>query len=266
MIAPKRKKVSVVFLNEPKFEDLGLKFLVLQVNKIQPCFEFEFPDIGEYPLREENYNDTTSPIISLSDLVRDKKIEGDYFIAIVSGSIGNNWFWGSSGMFAVITTQNWEKYFSPPSVLEYIVHCITSVLILMNDESGTIKSHLPTRGCCLDYTALKEEDRVDIALGYLCDSCRASIREKIGESYLKCFDKMHAMDWLGRVEDRGTVAHNLKKYFRTDINKDTGFQKTRWEKVKGFAVDLCKTLTTSALSTVIGAFIGFILGWLLGKG
>ena len=42
-----RKKVSILFLNKPDMEELGFKYLVLSLNKIQTCFEFEFPNIED---------------------------------------------------------------------------------------------------------------------------------------------------------------------------------------------------------------------------
>lgn len=260
-----RKKVSVVFLNKPNLNELGLKFLVLSLNKIQQCFEFEFPEIDEYLMEKEDYTHASIPLTDFANMTKEKKLDGDYFIGIVTGAIGENWFWGCIKNFAIITTENWKEYFAPPSVLEYAIHCIVSMLIIMTDETKTMKSHHPTRGCCLDYTKLKEEDRVDIALGYICSDCKSKIRENMGESYLECFEKINTMDWLGEVEEIGTVAHDLKKYFRADINKDTGFTKTYWEKTKEYLGGLGKELVSFGLSTLFGALLGFIIGLLLGK-
>jgi hypothetical protein len=266
MTTAQRKRVAIVILNKPNFEELGAKFLVLQLNRIQECFEFEFPEMDMYPLEKKEYADVGILLAEFSTMVKKKEIKADYFIGIVIGAIGKNWFWGVSEQFAIITTDVWKKYFVPPSVLEYIIHCITSVLILMSDKSEVIRSHPSTRGCCLDYTALKEEDRIDITLGYLCDECRLLIKEKVGANYLECFEKMHSMEWLGDVTEKGTVAYNLKKYLRIDLSKDTGFQKTRKEKAKEFAVGLFEDAARHSLSALFGGFIGFVLGWVLSKG
>lgn len=265
MQASERRKVSIIFLSKLNLDKLSLKFLVLTLNKIQQCFEFEFPKVPEYASETLNYNDASIPLSDFAKWVREKGIDGDYFIGIMEGSIGKNWFWGSNGVFATITTRNWEKYFAPPSVHEYILHCIVSVLAVMSDKTGVIRSHHPTRGCCLDYTILKEEDRVDIILGYICDDCKSKIKEKMGEAFLECITKMNTFDWLGEVGEVGSVAYNLKKYFRVDLDKDTGFQKTRAEKAKEYLAGLSKELTAFTLITLIGAFLGFVIGWLFGK-
>lgn len=238
----------------------------MNLNKVQQCFEFEFPETLDYPLEKKSYNDAGFALIDFGAIVKKRNIESDYFVGIVAGPIGKNWFWGSAENFAVITTENWKKHFAPPSVQEYIIHSIVSVLIVMADKTRTIKPHNPTRGCCLDFTALKEEDRVDIALGYFCSECKSEIREKMGEEYLDCFERINSMSWLGEVSEVGTVAHDLKKYFRIDLDRDTGFYKTPKERIVGYFMGLSKEITSFALSTAVGALLGFLIGLLLGKG
>jgi len=266
MAAFTRKKVSVVFLNKPNFEELALKFLVLNFNKIQQCFEFEFPEFDDYPMETEDYVKAGIPIAKLVNIVEEKDLDGDYFIGIIGGSIGQNWFWAASANFAIITTADWNKMFTPPSVLEYIIHCIVAVLIIMSDKTNTLHSHHPTRGCCLDYTYLKEEDKVDIALGYICSDCKAKIRERIGDNYVECFEKMNNREWLGEVGQKGTTAHDLKKYFKVDLSKDTGFYKTRGDKIKEYLLELSKEITSLTIAALVGAILGLIIGLTLGKG
>lgn len=263
MNTSKRKKVPIVFLNKPNFDELGFKFLVLNLNKLQQCFEFEFPEIDEYSAGEErDYDDASVPLLEFQNYTRTESLEGDYFIGIVTGIIGENLFWVEMVNHAIITTKQWQKHFSPPSVLEYLIHSIIGILIVMSDEKRTLSSHRPTRGCCLDYTFLKEDDKADIALGYICDNCASEIREKLGEDYLKCFEKMNSMEWLGEVEEMGTVAYDLKKYFKIDLNKDTGFHKTLWDKAKEHLTDVTKAIIIAACSALISVIITL---WLVGS-
>lgn len=258
-----RKKVAMVFLNKPDFDEVAFKFLILSLNKVQQCFEFEFLDIEKYPLNEP----TDTLLSDFATVVDEEELSADFFIGIVTYEIGENFFWLASvgGNRSIITTKGWKRYFSPPSVFEYVIHCLVPVLAIMADKSGTIESHGPTRGCCLDYVYFKENARVDTALGYICDACRSKIRSKLGEDYLKCFEDINSMEWLGEVNKLGTIACNLKKFFRVDINKDTGFYKTRKEKIKEYLMELPEKLITLSLTTIIAAIIGFIVGVLLGK-
>jgi len=269
MTSLRRKKVSIVFLNEPDFEELAFRFLILNLNKIQKCFEFEFPDIEEYPFDEKDFAyEDTSALLDFTDIIQKEEVDADYFIGIASCEIAENYFWIASqgGNTSIITTKGWEKLFAPPSVFEYVINCLIPVLAIMADKTGTIESHGPTRGCCLDYVYFKENARVDIALGYICDACRSEIQEKLGKDYLECFEKINSMNWLGDVNEMGTIARDLKKFFRIDLSKDTGFHKTRRERMKEYLLELPEKLITLSLSTLTAAIIGFIVGLLFGKG
>lgn len=264
MTITNRKKVAMVFLNQPDFDELAFKFLILNLNKVQQCFEFEFPDIEEYLSSES----TETLLLDFARVIEEEELSADFFVGIATYEIGENFFWLASvgGNCSVITTKGWGRYFAPPSVFEYVINCLVPVLAIMADKSGTIESHDPTRGCCLDYVYFKENARVDTALGYICDACRSKIQDKLGEDYLKCFEEINSMEWLGEVDKLGTIASNLKKFFRIDLNKDTGFYKTRKEKTKEYLLGLPEKLITLSLTTIIAAIIGLIIGILLGKG
>ena len=253
-----REKVSIVFLSEPNFDANACKFLVLHLNKLQDCFEFEFPEVEEYPIKKGDYNETYL-LTELDKVMRAKGLGSEYYIGIVTSVIGQNLFWFAGGKMAVITTEEWQKHFAPPSVFEYLIHAITSSLIQMSDKTGTMTSHHETRGCCLDYTYFKEDDRIDIASGYTCDSCKLEIREKIGDRYLRCFERINSFEWLGEVTERGTAASDLKKYFKIDLDKDTGFYKTYWEKAKEHFPELPKDLVFAVLNAIIAALVALLV-------
>ena len=160
----------------------------------------------------------------------------------------------------MITTKDWKKMFAPPSIFEYIVQSIAGVLITMMDNSGTLDSHTSTRRCCLDYTRLKEEAKVGISLGYICADCKSKIKDKLGKKVFECINTINSMDWLGEVGDKGTVAYDLKKYFRIDLNKDTGFTKTTTDKIKSLLLGLSESAIEKAVLIVVAFLIGLILG------
>jgi len=136
---------------------------------------------------------------------------------------------------------------------------------IMTDKTGNLGSHDQTRGCCLDYVRIKENVRLDIALGYICDECRLEIRENIGEDYLSCFEEINSMNWLGEMDEKGKPARTLKKFFRIDLDKDTGFYKTRRERIVEFLSQLPEKLITLSITTLTAGIIGFIIGLFLGK-
>jgi hypothetical protein len=148
MTITNRKKVAIVFLNQPDFDELAFKFLILNLNKVQQCFEFEFPDIEEYPLSEP----TETLLLEFARVIEDEGLSADFFVGISTYEIEENFFWLANvgGNCSVITTKGWRRYFAPPSVFEHVINCLVPVLAIMADKSGTIESHDPTRGCCLN--------------------------------------------------------------------------------------------------------------------
>jgi hypothetical protein len=259
-----RRKVSVFFLTKANVDELGLKFLILSLNKIQTCFEFEFPEIDNYPLTLENFSNPDTPLLKFAGITTEKNLKADYFIGIVNIRIGKNWFWAKKGNFGIITTVDWKKNYSPPSVLEFVIHSITSLLALMSDKSDTLDTHEPTRGCFLDYMRSKDENRVDTTLGYICDYCKAEIVSKLGKEYLDCFMQINSLAWIGDVKELNSVSYNLKKYFRIDLNKDTGLHKTRRQRIGSYLVGLPKEAISYSLSAAIGIIVGFLIAHFLG--
>ena len=92
----------------------------------------------------------------------------------------------------------------------------------------------------LDYKFFKRDMKVAISLGYICDECKSRIITVLGQDTAACIDKVSARDWIGEVDEAGSVAYDLKKFFKVNLNKDTGFTKTFWEKAKESLPELPK--------------------------
>lgn len=257
-----RKKVAVLFLSEPTFDRYACEFMILNLNKIQSCFEFEFPEFRTSPLPSTDYSrleDLFSKFHeTLEDLQRRGKTRGDYYVGITSVGMGENLFWYVEKNTAIITTDTWEKLFSPPSLFEYLIHSLTGALVQMISGTETTRfvgSHRETRGCLMDYTLFKKDDKVDISLGYVCDECKSQINNVLGKDLALCIEKMSSRDWIGEVEQTGSVAYSLKNFFKVDLNKDTGFYKTFWERAKEYLPEVPK----EAILIIATAVITYLL-------
>lgn len=77
---------------------------------------------------------------------------------------------------------------------------------------------------------------------------------------------MDIVQTVGKALNIFNMRAHLKKYFRVDLNKDTGFYKTRKEKTKEYLTGLSEKLIFSAFSATIGGIIGFAIERLLAKG
>jgi hypothetical protein len=251
-----RKIVALITASEPNYDLYAAKYFLLYLNKIQNYYEFTFPEMRnyyydlEYYKADDLFNSFKNDISSKIEI----GYEPDYIINIITARFGANLFFECRQNVAFITTYAWDKYFSPPSLFEYMLHCVVASLLFMH-EGLNLSSHHDTRGCYLDYTYYKSDDKVDITLGYLCDKCKSKIISEISEDYYKEINKMINREWIGDVACYGTVAYNLKKFFKVDLDRDSGFNKTFWEKAKEHFEEIPKEVIVGLISAFIGAMI-----------
>jgi hypothetical protein len=258
----RREKVVIILSSKPNFNEFALKYFILSMNQIQSTYEFTFPEKDNIFYNEESYTDEAL-FASFDDVKKNIEFEGKpaYFINIITPEIEGNLFFVCSDRVAFITTDVWQRLFSPPSLFEYLLNSIAAVLIFMHPKLG-LNSHSDTRGCALDYTRYKMDAKVDTSLGYLCDSCRKAIAEHIGTDYLKDVSTMISRKWIGDIGTFDSVAHNLKRFFKFDINKDSGFNKTFWERAKESLPEIPKEAILLILSFITGAVIAWLSAWL----
>lgn len=254
----KREKVSILFGTQPDYNVLALKYFILTINKIQSYYEFVFPDIQNYFL-DDKENDGEIIINNFMNAPLKQSINADYYIILTISHLNRNYFSVSLENISIITSFGWEKYFSPPSLFEYLLHSIIACLLCMNDKLN-FDYHSETRGCLLDYTRLKSEDRVDIAMGYICDEDKEFIIRNTSEEYLKEILKIIDRSWIGSIAQLHSVAYNLKHYFKFDIEKDSGLNKTCYEKIKDSLYDIPKELILIIFGTIITVLL-VILGF-----
>lgn len=275
-----RIKVSIYFLDEPNFDKLACKYSILYLNSLQLTYEFQFPEnkshLCIHPLTpdqekiiESLKNDpdfkNSSDYLRFNNLLEENDFidNAAYHIGIIGKYIEGNLFFASWDRLSIITTYKWDKLFSPPSVFEYLIHCINACLVHM---VTSISSHKETRGCFLDYTYFKEDDKVDIALGYICNDCSARIKKEHGEEYLKNIQNIASRGWIGRIDEPNSFAHNLKKYYHVNIEKDSGFNKSFWEKASDhypeLPIEFIKVIVTGLVSSVFTLGTLYVTGLL----
>jgi len=256
-----RRVVSILLTSRPNYDEFALKYFLLSLNKVQSYYEFAFPEMHNY-YYVRRYYDTDALFVSFEEQVRGRihfEREPDYLINIVTSTIGENLFFECRGNIAFITTDTWEKYFSPPSLFEYLSHCVITSLLFMN-ESVDLQSHRDTKGCCSDYTFFKMNDKVDIALGYICDECREAIISGTGEEYLAEMMHIISREWIGDINNFATVPYNLKNFFKFDINKDSGFNKTFWDRAKDQFHEIPKEVVVLAIGATMGILLTRFFG------
>lgn len=261
-----REQIAILFGSEPTFDIFAFKYFILNLNKIQNQFEFCFPDIPHRLFTNSAYSTE-----DLYTIYKDKYItkidEYGLVIVIIKSRIWGNYFSCGNEDAQFITTDCWNKYFSPPSLFEYLLHAIISRIIFANDELD-LGAHLETCGCILDQARIKADYRVGISLGYISDEVGERILTVEGEEYLNALKKMHDSEWIGDIEQKNTVAYNLKHYFSFDIDKESGFNKNFWERARAKFPDIPKDVITQLLNAILIAILSalFVLLGLKSRG
>jgi hypothetical protein len=254
-----REKIAILLTSKPNFDEYAFKYFILSLNTIQSTFEFVFPEIEEYYYSKDSYS-FNSLFSGFKKVRRKTEFEGktSYFINIITSEIEDDYYVFCDSNIAFVTTNLWEKYYSPPSLFEYVLNMIV-VSILNMHPTLNLPPHMETRGCALDFVADKPNACVDISLGYLCDECKKEIIDKSGFCFLTDIQTMLSGDWIGNIESFDSVAYNLKRFFKFDINKDSGFNKSFWEKAKESFPEIPKELIVGLLSAIIGAVVALVI-------
>jgi hypothetical protein len=199
-------------------------FFVLGANTVQESVRFHFPDPP----------DGLDHATARARLMAGRTVHDDpydAYVFVTSSAIEGNLFWIAEGPVVVVTTTTWERHLAPPSLFEYLLH---SILCAVTSGLGdSIQSHPEfTMGCQFEYTRLKAHDRVDIALGFICEDHARQIRTEFGDSYLNDLRLLFSFDWLGQVDEPGTLASRLRAYFGEDLRRDSGYRKRFWERIR----------------------------------
>jgi hypothetical protein len=254
-------KIGIAFGSQPKFDKNAFKFFILSINKLQSYFEFCFPVMAYEPLIYP-FNSNICSFSNTDDIFKLQNytdIKLDHWVVIISSRFDNNYFVKLGREITYITTKGWEKKYSPPSLFEYLLHTILlSILNLNSTETGT-KSHEETIGCIADFSKNKEERRVCVALGYICDYHSRNILEKQDEQYLNEIKIILNKNWIGLVEEKNSVAFMLKHNFRFDIYKDSGFNKNKIEIIRDRIIDLISKISNESVRILIAALLGYLL-------
>ena len=82
-----------------------------------------------------------------------------------------------------------------------------------------------TMGCQFEYTGGKELDRVDVAIGFICQEHREIITSELGECVFADVELLFGFSWLGKPEDQDSVYAKMRRTFKCDLRKDSDYRK-----------------------------------------
>ena len=142
-------------------------------------------------------------------------------IVITQASIEGGFISFSNGPFGLISAANWREFFSPVSVLEYILFSVQRLSLRMS-YSGVLGSHYPLRGCVWDYDDHQPDARIATLLGYICETCKSGLSSKTTASELAEIDKFVKNDWIYDIQRPSSPASVLAKTYKYDLIKTKG--------------------------------------------
>jgi hypothetical protein len=247
------RKIAIWFEGKQDFDILPFTFFVSSANAVQQSFQFYFPN----PPDGLTYEVAGARQARGEPVFVDSSGTEPYDVLafITSSRLESNSSFIEVGRLIHVTTHGWQRKFSPPSVFEYLFHCMMCGVIY---ALTTVHSHDQfTMGCQFEYTPGKELDRVDIALGFICQEHRQIISSELGEGVFADAEMLFSFSWLGKPDDESATFSKVKKLFNYDLRKDSGYRRGLWGRVE--ANLMRSDMTRELVKGIVLIFIAYLL-------
>jgi hypothetical protein len=120
-------------------------------------------------------------------------------------------------------------------------------------------THFGTIGCLFDFAYDRFNNRLGIALGYICDFHKTGLISYYGPEYVNESILIIERKWIGNLDEKNTIAYNLKHNFKFNIYKDSGFKKTLWDRIRDKFFEIPGSLLFEMLKLILLALLAAIL-------
>ena len=118
------------------------------INGIQNYFIFKIRNFQEIDICD--YEEINWDLFCLDHRMN----EEEYVIFITDKPFDDNWFSHEESRFSIITTNDWEESFAPPSLKAYLIYQIAQAAICfegdLNENIEMKMVHESTEGCMFD--------------------------------------------------------------------------------------------------------------------
>jgi hypothetical protein len=159
--------------------------------------------------------------------------------------------------FAIVTVAEWQRIFAPPSALEFLLLSVQRLALRVSFKP-VLKAHYPTRACIADFTPYISDFKSAILVGHLCSDCSALLSNMLSEDEMKDLRHLVSHKWLGKLEESGSVASNLKRVYEYDLSRTRGLRPSLVERTTDI-------LWSSEVFRLICSLIGLLLLWAAAK-
>lgn len=100
-------------------------------------------------------------------------------VYITERPFDDNWFSHEERNFSLITVYDWEKLYSPPSIICYLIYQIAQASINfeadINEDMEMRMVHQNASGCLFDFCGRKHDIKLGMVAGTICPTCKATL-------------------------------------------------------------------------------------------
>jgi hypothetical protein len=265
--------------------DAALRFLVLQLNRVQTCFEFEFVPyeandpflimlsrgaiVDRQMVRYESgsfHDRQMSYLRNVAECFDTKEVPPSYLVVLTTAKFDDNHYSMRRHAVSVIALGNWRSSMAPPSILEFVLTLTIREAIASVSERLRGSVHLGTKGCVCDVTPLLGDARQKVLSSYLCTYCRDALVADGLSELIPQIQVMLDRSWLGVPDDHSSPAA-VTSALGHDLFVVKGLQPTLLERIRvTLRQDGFKQLLATVQAVTAAVFIAALLVWFRLKG
>jgi hypothetical protein len=159
---------------------------------------------------------------------------------------------------AVITVAHWHRHFAPPSVLEFVLRMVqryTARVAFL----PVVGSHYSTRGCIWDFDANVNDARITTTISFICANCESALSRALPPEKLDALKKLIDHRWIGKIEDTGSIASNLRRMFEYDLARTRGLSPSFLDRVKDVGTAQLATLFVKTIVVVVASVLSLLI-------
>lgn len=108
-----------------------------------------------------------------------RRAKKDRLFCVTSRSFPGNEFQMADERCSLLTVDDWEEKYAPPSLQTYIVYQFAFAFLTWaaDNVSENVLTHSKTIGCRMDYCKHKRELKLGMLAGYICPQCKGHLRQ-----------------------------------------------------------------------------------------
>jgi hypothetical protein len=275
-------RLGIVVVGD-ELQSPALKLFILEMNRIQRQFEYEFiPDGIVDELLVALAQTTEVDREKIREIARDfpdrfngrlqKTMKGyniadtrlpNYFVVVSDAHFTDGFYNMRVPGISVIALGDWKRSMSPPSIIEFIQTLIVreAVAAICPPLRGSI--HFGSKACICDFNQNLADVRLKVISGFVCSYCRDALDASGHKSIADEVELVLSKGWIGDLGSNTSVASTIAK-LGVNLFVTRGLTPTLGERFVGaIREDGVKELIKSIYAIILAGLL-FYLGWKAG--